>query len=981
VTVIRELSVLIKGDSTQLDQALSRSGQSVTSWGQRISRGVGSAGQTLTGLGVQMGALAAPLLAFGVAGVNTAATFESSMNEISARTGLVGDDLKRVRDYALEMGAETSFSAQQASDAFLQLLSSGQDVEQAMATLPSVLNLAAAGGLELGASADLVTDVMAQFGIAVAAVPANFTELQRQLGVTDQMFTDFGNTDDASAELHAFADSLGVTTSQAYEMWNATKPLTTEMQALASSLGITAADWIAYGDSVSNITPGISTLIDQTGLAGGRLSEMFTGAKPEWFVSQLEDVNTVVDALSQAAGSSSATVDDLAQGFKSAGPVANLFGMSVRETAATLAVLSENGIKGAEGGTALKSMLLNLVRPTKEVDKALKELGVSMYDANGDVRDFDSVIDDLDTALDRLPMDDQIRLSTLLAGSYGITAFSALRASGGIDTMLESMDGAASASVVAEARMKGFSGSFDSLKGSVETLMIQALTPFMENVLTPMVQKLTPVVNAITDWVAENPELISQIGTATLGVAALAGALTITGTALMLLGKAAGLALSPVGLLVAAIALTDWNKAAEGSNKFTDGLQALSSGEIEAGIQGVTDGLGAMTAAIPPGQAADSIINALNSVAGTNFAGVEQGIGSWGTAFLNMGTVVSLVFDDLRRRVAVAKDDIERFFTAIQLRAQIANTDVMLANPLLGGGDRERIGAERLGAIAELQGLEFGENMRAGIDRGLAMNAIDLSYVTFEGTDAWGQAFSTTLEMQLAAAAYSGDYSGLAKGLGEGGKWAIARMMETLRAAGNYEDLSLLLPLALELGLDVSAVRNTMVADLVAGLMGTEVVTDIQALPIVSNLSAALGMIANVVSGQRASAQVMVDVALQPIIASVAPLGAAAGAVSGFFSGLFGSGGSGSPAPAAVGGGLTPDGSHAGGLDYVPKDGYLARLHRGEQVLTAEDAARRRRGEVGNGGGGTHITVNSAFTGTVSELVDMIERELSSRGR
>ena len=38
------------------------------------------------------------------------------------------------------------------------------------------------------------------------------------------------------------------------------------------------------------------------------------------------------------------------------------------------------------------------------------------------------------------------------------------------------------------------------------------------------------------------------------------------------------------------------------------------------------------------------------------------------------------------------------------------------------------------------------------------------------------------------------------------------------------------------------------------------------------------------------------------------------------------------------------DGSHAGGLDYVPFDGYVAELHKGEQVLTAEEARDYKRG-------------------------------------
>lgn len=51
------------------------------------------------------------------------------------------------------------------------------------------------------------------------------------------------------------------------------------------------------------------------------------------------------------------------------------------------------------------------------------------------------------------------------------------------------------------------------------------------------------------------------------------------------------------------------------------------------------------------------------------------------------------------------------------------------------------------------------------------------------------------------------------------------------------------------------------------------------------------------------------------------------------------------------------DGSHAGGLDYVPYNNYVANLHRGEMVLTADEADAYRRG---NSGGGS-FTVNQTI--------------------
>ncbi|MBZ0293562.1 MAG: phage tail tape measure protein, partial [Anaerolineae bacterium] len=132
-----------------------------------VGNNLKSLGDNFTSLGGALGKLTAPLAAFGAAGIKVAGDFDSAMAAISARTGLVGEDLETVRQFALQMGADTAFSAQQAADGFLQLLTSGQSAEEALATLPVVLDAAAASGEDLGRTADTITDIMAAFNLGV----------------------------------------------------------------------------------------------------------------------------------------------------------------------------------------------------------------------------------------------------------------------------------------------------------------------------------------------------------------------------------------------------------------------------------------------------------------------------------------------------------------------------------------------------------------------------------------------------------------------------------------------------------------------------------------------------------------------------------------------------------------------------------------------------------------------------------------------
>ena len=130
------------------------------------------------------------------AALSSYSDFESSMSQVQATMGIAKDAMSTVdgqsvntmdtlNALAKQMGAETSFSATQCADALNYLALAGYDTQQMCDTLPTVLNLAAAGGIDLASASDMVTDAMSALGMGVvfpAAMPYILDSLRMVLG-------------------------------------------------------------------------------------------------------------------------------------------------------------------------------------------------------------------------------------------------------------------------------------------------------------------------------------------------------------------------------------------------------------------------------------------------------------------------------------------------------------------------------------------------------------------------------------------------------------------------------------------------------------------------------------------------------------------------------------------------------------------------------------------------------------------------------
>lgn len=106
----------------------------------------------------------APIVAAGTASMYMFTQFEEAMSQVKAVGGMTGDELQRMTDLALEMGAKTKFSALEAANAMFELTKLGFDANEMMTALPATMDLAAAGGVGLAEASVIVAQSMNMFG-------------------------------------------------------------------------------------------------------------------------------------------------------------------------------------------------------------------------------------------------------------------------------------------------------------------------------------------------------------------------------------------------------------------------------------------------------------------------------------------------------------------------------------------------------------------------------------------------------------------------------------------------------------------------------------------------------------------------------------------------------------------------------------------------------------------------------------------------
>ena len=122
-------------------------------------------GDKISSVGDKFAPISAAAGVVGVAAVKITADFDSAMSQVQAISGATGESFQKLRDKALEMGAETKFTAKEAADAMSYMAQAGWKTEEMLSGIPGVLNLAAASNMDLAQASAIVTKTIGGFSL------------------------------------------------------------------------------------------------------------------------------------------------------------------------------------------------------------------------------------------------------------------------------------------------------------------------------------------------------------------------------------------------------------------------------------------------------------------------------------------------------------------------------------------------------------------------------------------------------------------------------------------------------------------------------------------------------------------------------------------------------------------------------------------------------------------------------------------------
>lgn len=414
----------LEEQAKQSDAAL----QKIAANGEKLK----TVGDNISSAGQKMLPVTAAVTGLGTAAVTTAANFESSMSQVQATMGVTKDAMSTVdgqsvntmdtlSELAKKMGAETAFSAKECADALNYLALAGYDTQQMCDTLPTVLNLAAAGDIDLASASDMVTDAMSALGMGV------------------------------------------------------------------------------------------------------------------------DESTKMVDQMAKTASSTNTSVAQLGEGILTIGATAKSIKGGTAELNTALGILANNGIKGAEGGTHLRNVILSLQNPTDKAAAQMDALGVSVYDSNGNMRSLNDILGDLNKSMDGMTSADKANIIATIFNKTDLASVNALLANTGDtwDSLQNSItNSAGAAQQMADTQLDNLQGQITILKSALEGLAIS-----FGELLMPAIKQIVGWVQKFVDWLNSMDEVTKKV---VVTVALLAAAI---GPVLIVIGKV----ISAVGTIMTVV--------------------------------------------------------------------------------------------------------------------------------------------------------------------------------------------------------------------------------------------------------------------------------------------------------------------------------------------------------------------------------------------------------------------------------------------
>ncbi|MFM9793298.1 phage tail tape measure protein [Streptomyces turgidiscabies] len=215
-----------------------------------------------------------------------------------------------------------------------------------------------------------------------------------------------------------------------------------------------------------------------------------------------KEASRVADLLAAAANASSAGVNDLAFGLQMSSAQAASVKVPLEDLTTMLAEMANNGLRGSDAGTSLKTMFMNLIPTTDKARASMAALNLDFYDAKGNFVGTRELIKQLQEGTKDLTDEQKALHIETIFGSDSSRAVNILMKEGveGYDKLSKAVNKNGAAVTMAAAQNAGFKGSLDALKSSLETVAIDAgmvMLPALTKVATTLSSKVEPAFDTL----------------------------------------------------------------------------------------------------------------------------------------------------------------------------------------------------------------------------------------------------------------------------------------------------------------------------------------------------------------------------------------------------------------------------------------------------------------------------------------------------
>nr|WP_283244333.1 phage tail tape measure protein [Wansuia hejianensis] len=249
--------------------------------------------------------------------------------------------------------------------------------------------------------------------------------------------------------------------------------------------------------------PGVLTLAAAGGMDLAKASDLVTDSMAALGL-EISDMDSYMDMMARTSQKSNTDVQQLGEGILVAGATMKNAGQELDTLNVMLGVLANRGIKGSEGGTKLRNVIMSLTSPTSAAAKELDSLGISVTDSSGNIREMNEIFEDLNEKLGGLSESDKMNALSNIFNKQDLAAVNALLSGTGdeMNNLYNELANAEGAAVqMSDTMESGLAGSVRSLKSAYEGLQITIGEQFSDMAgevvgdVTSLVRDVTAILN------------------------------------------------------------------------------------------------------------------------------------------------------------------------------------------------------------------------------------------------------------------------------------------------------------------------------------------------------------------------------------------------------------------------------------------------------------------------------------------------------